>query len=116
MSYADQVRVLEEQHRPGPRTVFPYVFRRAKWGLSDAARAADDHADELERLDPPSDAVTEHREYVAALRAVAREARQLADQNGRQSGRELLNDLRALPSFQMMVEARKRLLEDLARE
>ena len=116
VSYEQHVRVLEEQHRPRPRTVFPYLLRRPKWGLAEVARAVEDHAEALDHLNPPSEVAAEHLEYVAALRAVASDARQLAERKGRRSGRALLDELRGLPSFQTMVEARKRLLEDLARE
>lgn len=115
-SYAQQLRALEAQNRVRRRTVVPYLLRTAKSGLAKAARAAEDHADELDLLDPPNEAVAKHSEYVAALRGVAHDARRLAEQKGWHRGRELLNDLRALPSFQRMVEARQRLLESFAED
>ena len=108
-SYEEQLRALEAQLSPRPRRVVPYLFRTAKRGLPGAAKAADDHADALDRLEPPTDAEVGHREYVAALRAVARDARQLAEQK-RRHGRALVQDLRALPSYQTMVDTRERLL------
>jgi hypothetical protein len=110
-SYWQQLRSLEDRHRPQPLTVFPYLARTARSGLAKAARAAEDHADELDRLDPPREAVAAQREYADALRAVAHDARDLAEQKRWPSGRGLAKDLRALPSFQQMVEARQRLLE-----
>jgi hypothetical protein len=82
----------------------------ARSGLARAASDADEHAETLGRLDPPSEAVANHRQYVDALRAVAHDARELAEQKGWQTGRGFAKDLRALPSFQRMVEARTRLL------
>ena len=108
-SYEEQLRALEAQLHARPRRVIPYLFTTAKRGLSDAATAADDHADALDRLEPPAHAEVGHREYVAALRAVARDARQLAEEKPR-PGRAVVHDVRALPSYQTMVDTRERLL------
>ena len=113
-SYRQQIQALEEQHRPRLRTVLPYLTKTWRAGLAKAANAAEVHADELDRLDPPSELGADHRKYVDALRTVAQDARKLAEQKGRQSGHRVGKDLRTLPSFQRMVEARQRLLEQLS--
>lgn len=109
-SYWQQVRALEERHRPRSRRVIPYLAMTARSGLARAASDADDHAEALGRLDPPTEAAANHREYVDALRAVARDARELAEQKGWRAEPGILTDLRALPSFHRMVESRNRLL------
>jgi hypothetical protein len=114
VSYRQQIQVLEERHRPRLRTVLPYLAKTWRSGLAKAAGAAEDHADELDRLDPPSEVGADHREYVDALRAVAADARELAEQKRWRSGRRVGKDIRALPSFQRMVEAHQRLLERLS--
>ena len=115
-SYEERLRELEERHRPQPRSILPYLFRSSRWGLKKAAKAAEDHADDLDRLEPPSHVLSTHREYVAALRASARDTRQLVAQGGWLSGRALVSDLRALSSFRQMVEARHRLLDHPSEE
>jgi hypothetical protein len=115
-SYRQQIEALEERHRPRLRTVLPYLTRTWRTGLAKAANAAEVHADELDRLDPPSEVAADHRKYVDALRTVAHDARELAEQKRWRSGHRVGKDLRALPSFQRMVEARQRLLERLSED
>ena len=115
-SYRQQLRTLEERHRPRLRTVLPYLVKTRRSGLAKAAGAAEDHADELDRLDPPSEVGADHREYVDALRAVARDARELAETKRLRSGHRVGKDIRALPSFQRMVEARQQLLKRLSED
>jgi hypothetical protein len=110
-TYEQEIRALEQRHRPDARSVAPYLLRTARVGLAKASAEAEAHADALDRLEPPSEAAEAHREYSAALRAVARDARQLAERSRWRSGRSVLNDLRALPSFQKMVATRQRLLD-----
>ena len=110
-SYRQQVQALEDRHRPRLRTVLPYLAKTWRAGLAKAAEAAEVHADELDRLDPPSEVGADHREYVDALRATAQDARELAEQKRRRSGHRVGKDISALPSFQRMVKARQRLLE-----
>jgi hypothetical protein len=108
-AYEQQLRTLEEGLRPRPRGLLRYLLTTTTRALAHAAQAADDHAEALERLEPPSEAAAAHYEYVAALRAVARDSRQLAEQK-RRTRRGLLKELRALPSYQRMVETREVLL------
>jgi hypothetical protein len=114
--YRQQIRALEERHRPRLRTVFPYLIKTWRSGLARAADAAEVHANELDRLDPPNEVGADHREYVDALRSVAQDSRGLAEQKRWRSGHRVGKDLRALPSFQRMVEARQRLLARLAED
>jgi hypothetical protein len=108
--YQDELRALEGQLRPTPRGVLPYLFKGSRRGLSDAADAADRHASALESLEPPTEAVAGHQEYVTSLRAVAHDARELAAKGSR--GRRAVDDVRALPSFKRMVAARELLLDE----
>jgi hypothetical protein len=112
--YEQAILALEERHRPDARSVAPYLLRTARSGLARASTEAEAHAGALDALEPPSEAGEAHREYSAALRAVARDARQLAERSRWRSAHSVLNDLRALPSFQRMVATRERLL-DLSR-
>jgi len=79
-SYGQQIQALEERHRPQLRTVLPYLTKTWRSGLARAASAADVHAHELDRLDPPSELGADHRKYIDALRTVAQDARALAEQ------------------------------------
>jgi hypothetical protein len=106
--YLDELRALEGELRETPRRVIPYLFKGSGAGLVDAGSSADRRADALDGLEPPSDAVAAHREYIDALRAVAQDARGVAEEGAK--GRRALDDLRALPSFQRMVAARQGLL------
>ena len=106
--YQEQLRTLEGELRATPRRVFPYLLKGSRAGLVDAASAADRHAEALDGLEPPSDAVSAHNEYIDALRLVAQDARDLAARGA--NGRRPLDDLRALPSFKRMVAAREALL------
>ena len=115
-SYRQQIQALEQRHRPQLRTVLPYLVKTWRSGLAKAAEAAEDHADELDRLDPPSEVAADHREYVDALRAVAQDASELAETKRLRSGHRVGKDIRALPSFQRMVEARQRLLKRLSED
>jgi hypothetical protein len=85
-TYEQEIRALEQRHRPDARSVAPYLLRTARVGLAKASAEAEAHADALDRLEPPSEAAEAHREYSAALRAVARDARQLAERSRWRSG------------------------------
>jgi hypothetical protein len=108
--YQKELRALEGGLRATPRRVFPYLLKGSRAGLADAASAADRHADALDGLEPPSDAVAAHREYIDALRVVAHDARDLAASGAK--GSRALDDLRALPSFKRMVAAREAFLSE----
>jgi hypothetical protein len=108
--YEKKLRALEGELRATPRRVFPYLLKGSRAGLVDAANAADRHADALDGLKPPSDAVARHREYIDALRVVAHDTRDLAARQAK--GSRALDDLRALLSFKRMVAAREALLRE----
>ena len=108
--YDQQLRALEDRLRPRPRFVLPYLLKSTRHGLADAARTAADHADALDRLQPPPEAAAKHRAYVQALRAVARDTGELAEQRGWRTPRRWLEQLRGLPSYREMLDTREVLL------
>lgn len=66
----------------------------------------------LEALEPPAEARAAHEEYVRSLRAIASDARELAERRGLRGRRALVRELQRLRSYERMVEARQALLGD----
>jgi hypothetical protein len=108
--YEQGLQELEARSRPTTRNVLRYLFKSDRRGLVEAAREADAHAEALEALHPPEEARAAHVEYVVALRAIGSEARELAERGDLRGRRALLRQLKRLPSFQRMVDARRTLL------